>query len=212
VSERHVPKSHPADEADDQPIGILRTFQKHQAALRDYIARFVRRSHDIDDIAQESFLRAYDAERARQHLIEHPRSFLFRIAHNVALKELRRKSNQIIDYLEEIDDSDIPWAGDTLEDVVIADQLVIGIHCEAVAQLPVKCRRVYLMRKVHGMSHQEIAERLNIAVSSVEKHISKGVRDCRRYVTLRQQGLDPRATREAIKARPANRSGGTTHG
>jgi len=58
----------------------------------------------------------------------------------------------------------------------------LGIHCEAVAGLPPQCRRVYLMRKVYGMSHKEIAGQLGIAVSTVEKHLIKGVKLCDRYV------------------------------
>lgn len=63
----------------------------------------------------------------------------------------------------------------------MADQ-TIGVHCEAVARLPPKCRRVYLMRKVHGMSHKEIAQHMGITTTTVERHITKGIRDCARYM------------------------------
>jgi DNA-directed RNA polymerase specialized sigma24 family protein len=43
--------------------GVLNAFQDHQLALRRFISRLVRRSSDIDDIAQETFLRAYNAEK-----------------------------------------------------------------------------------------------------------------------------------------------------
>ena len=39
-------------------------------------------------------------------------------------------------------------------------------------------RRVYLMRKVHGMPHKDIAEQLGIARSTVEKHLTKGLEVC----------------------------------
>jgi RNA polymerase sigma-70 factor (ECF subfamily) len=81
----------------------------------------------------------------------------------------------------------------------MAEQL-IGIHCEAAAQLPPRCRRVYLMRKVHGMSHKEIAEELNIAISTVEKHMSKGVRDCASFIQQRTGDNQPN------NAQPANNS------
>ena len=128
------------------PIGknnstpVLLAFRKHQAALRRFISRFVQRAQDIDDVAQEAFLRAYRAEKGKP--IEQPKSFLFRIAHNVAITELTKKSTQIIDYIADIDESAVVWLEPSAEEQVSAEQL-IGIHCEAVAQLPPQCRRVF---------------------------------------------------------------------
>jgi RNA polymerase sigma-70 factor (ECF subfamily) len=161
---------------------VLQAFQKHQGALRRFISRFVQRKQDIDDVAQEAFMRAYRAEKAKP--IEQPKSFLFRIAHNVAITELTKKSHQIIDYIADIDESAVVWLDDSAEEQVLAEELV-GIHCEAVAQLPPQCRRVFLMRKVHGMSHKDIAVELGISISTVEKHMSKGVRACASYIEQR---------------------------
>ena len=163
---------------------VLDAFIQHERALRRYISRFVRKRHDIEDVAQEAFLRAYRVEQ--DHDIEQPKSFLFRIAHNIAVTELRRKSSQIVDYIEDIDPSNVLSNGSSAEDEAVAKQS-LGIHCEAVAQLPEQCRRVYLLRKVHGLTHKEISEYLNISVSTVEKHLAKGVRLCARYIEAAEQ-------------------------
>jgi RNA polymerase sigma-70 factor (ECF subfamily) len=47
---------------------------------------------------------------------------------------------------------------------------------EAIAQLPEGCRAVLLLRKVELLSHREIAERLGIAVSTVEKQHARALR------------------------------------
>ena len=164
---------------------VLSAFVQHQSALRRYISRFVRRRHDIDDVAQEVFLRAFRTEKQRE--IEQPKSFLFKIAHNVAVTELTKKSSQILDYIEDIDSSGVIATEGHAESEAIGRQ-TLGIHCEAVAKLPEQCRKVYLMRKVHGMSHKEISERLGIAVSTVEKHLAKGVRLCAGYVRDMEAG------------------------
>lgn len=161
---------------------VLQAFQKHQGALRRFISRFVQRTQDIDDVAQEAFMRAFRAEKGKP--IEQPKSFLFRIAHNVAITELTKKSHQIIDYIADIDESAVVWLDDSAEEQVMAEEM-IGIHCEAVAQLPPQCRRVFLMRKVHGMSHKEISVELGIAISTVEKHMSKAVRASANYIEQR---------------------------
>ena len=159
--------------------GIYDAYTRHQAALKRYISRFLPNSYDIEDVSQETFLRAFTTEKSRE--IEQPKSFLFRIAKHVALTQLTQKSRQITDYLEDFDESEVLLTEDTVEDELIARE-TLGIHCEAVAGLPPQCRRVYLMRKVYGMSHKEIAGQLGIAVSTVEKHLIKGVEQCDRYV------------------------------
>ena len=165
-----------------QAAAVLTAFEKHQLALKRFISRFLRNTQDIEDVAQEAFLRAYSAGKDADTEIKQPKSFLFRIAKNVAVSELRSKSRQITDYIEDQAAPDVLQGEWTTEDEVMARQK-LGIHCEAVATLPPQCRRVYLLRKVYGMPHKEIAERLGIAVSTVEKHLIKGVELCDRYVS-----------------------------
>jgi len=57
-----------------------------------------------------------------------------------------------------------------------------GRFCDAVRQLPVQCRRVFVLKKVYGHSQQEIANQLGIAENTVEKHIAKGMALCLRYM------------------------------
>ena len=169
----------------DKKTAVYDAFITHQASLKRFISRFIRNASDVEDIAQEAFLRAYSTEKDRE--IEQPKSFLFRIAKHVALTQLTQKSRQITDYIEDFDNSEVLTGEDFVQEEIMAQQ-ALGIHCEAVAELAPQCRRVYLMRKVYGMPHREIAERLGIAVSTVEKHLIKGVEQCDRYVRERMDG------------------------
>jgi RNA polymerase sigma-70 factor (ECF subfamily) len=71
--------------------------------------------------------------------------------------------------------------GPSVEEEVEAEQSM-NIYCEAVEALPEKCRRVFIMRKVNGMRHKEIADHLGITVGAVEKHLHNGARSCRAYI------------------------------
>jgi len=168
--------------AKSQSTPILAAFEKHQTALKRFISRYLRNTQDIEDVAQEAFLRAYNAERSTH--VQQPKSFLFRIAKNIAISELRSKSRKITDYIEDQDESSVLVGEWSPEDEMIAQQK-LGIHCEAVASLTEKCRRVYLMRKVYGLSHKEISERLGIAASTVEKHLMNGVQACDEFIRIR---------------------------
>jgi RNA polymerase sigma factor (sigma-70 family) len=159
-------------------------YRQYESSLKRFISRFLPKAQDIEDVAQETFLRAYVTEQGRA--IEQPKSFLFRIAKNVALNQLARKSNQIIVHLEDLGLVDVLSTEATVEDELQARQ-TLGLHCEAVAALPPQCRRVYLLRKVYGLSHKDIAKRMGIAVSTVEKHLVKGMEECDRYVRTRSE-------------------------
>ena len=158
---------------------VTAAFLEHQSFLKKFLSRYLYERQDIEDVTQETYLRAYKAEQIKD--IEQPKAFLFRIARNIALTSLTKKSNQISDCIADLDDSMVIDNEATVENEVEARQN-LGIYCEAVAALPEQCRRVFLLRKIHGLSHKEIAKRMELSVSSVEKHLLKGVTRCRAFV------------------------------
>ena len=167
--------------------GVLDAFIKNQTSLRAFISRFMVSSHDIEDVSQEAFLRAYKAER--ETAIEQPKAFLFRIATNLLLNEFGRKSRKATDYVPDLEILDILPEGETLEENIIAQQR-IGIYCEAIASLPKQCRRVILMKKFYGLPTKEVARRLGISTSTVEKHMTKGLKDCNAVLVERYKEVN----------------------
>ena len=54
----------------------------------------------------------------------------------------------------------------------------------ALSELPAACRECFLLRKLDGLSHLEIADRLGVSRSMVEKHIVNAMKHCR--IRIRQ--------------------------
>lgn len=151
---------------------LLDTYIGCEQSLKRFLSNFTRKPEDIEELAQETFLRAFDVELSQE--IKSPKAYLFRVARNITLRELSKKTRQLTDYLEEsVDESKLAKVA-SLEEELIAQQ-TLKQCCDAIAELPEQCRRVFLMRKVHALSHKEIACQLGISVSTVEKHIAKGV-------------------------------------
>ena len=103
------------------------------------------------------------------------------MAKNVALKKLTNKANQITDYIEDFGFSEVFGTEASIDQHIEAEEL-LGAYCEAVATLSDKCREVFLFRKVHGLAHKEIAERMSLSVSSVHKYLRQGMSVCDAFV------------------------------
>lgn len=166
---------------------ILLSFLKHESFLKRFIRRFLTRQEDIDEVAQESFLKAYATELQRP--IEQPKSFLFQIARNEALSRLRKQSLRIQEYIEEIDASLVADES-TPADAQAEQQQMLGIFCEAIATLPLQCRKAFILRMTYGMSHKEIAVKMGISVSTVEKHLALGLQRSSQFVLDRERRRD----------------------
>ena len=169
---------------------MARAFLSCESALKRFLGRFLYKPEDVDEIAQETFLRAYHASKTTD--VQSPQAYLFRVAKHIAFKELDRKSTKMTDYLEEALNLDILETGSSVEEELMADQKITR-YCEAIATLPPQCRRVFLMRKVQAKSYQEIAETLGIGISAVEKHISKGIDRFDDYMSLQEQHYQRRS-------------------
>ena len=169
---------------------VTSAFLLHRKFLHKFLTRFFYEEQDIEDVTQETFLRAYAAEQKKAKGIEHPKAYLFRIARNIALTRLTNKSKQITSYIEDLSDSTVISSEVNAEDEAEAQE-TLGIYCEAVASLSEKCRQVFLLRKVHGLSHKEIAEHMSLSVSSVEKYLRTGILTCREYLREREAETQP---------------------
>lgn len=167
---------------------LLEAYENHLSALKRFVMRIIHAENDVDDVVQEAFIRAYKTEADTD--IRQPKSYLFRVAKHVALNQIRQKVNRPTDFIEGSDPPNALVEEWTPEDEVLAQER-LGIHCTAVAALPPKRRKVYLMRKVYGMSHKSIAESLGITVSTVEAHLAKAFKECHAHVKARSGEYEP---------------------
>ena len=160
---------------------LSRVFLENNLFLKKYLRRFLYQEQDIEDVVQETYIRACNADKAND--IEYPKAYLFRIAKNLALDELDRRSRKMTDFIEECEAASMVELSENMDEQIQAEQSVL-LHCKAATMLPKRCREVYLLRKVHGLSHKEIAARLDISLSAVGKHLTKGMLRCQKYIEI----------------------------
>lgn len=161
----------------------LEKFLTHRPLLFRVISRIVR-PDEIEDIVQETFLHSYAA--ARNTRISNPRAFMVTVAKNIALNHNNRAENRLNCSMNDLIDPDILTLADSAEMQCQSDERFL-IFCKAVAGLPVNCRRVFILKKVYGLSQKEIASHLKISPSTVEKHVAKGMQKTAQY--MEEKGL-----------------------
>lgn len=167
---------------------VFRMFEKHRAALRRVVRRHLGPGQDPDDVLQEAFLRAYGAEL--KHDVEQPKAFLFQVARNTALGERRRSSASPIDGTVDPESDALPTDASAIDAAEVLDgRRKLHAFTMAVLQLPPRCRRAFLLRRMEGLSYKQIANRMGISVSAAEKHVATGLLRCHAYLT--ERGYEP---------------------
>ncbi len=140
--------------------------------LRRYFARRVNNDVIVDDLVQDVMLRMHARDAGDR--IEHLEGYIFRTASSVLLDQARRDKTRHATRHKELTEKDHPADEFTAERVLQAREELSRIVL-ALADLPERTRDIFLMRRYEGMSHSEIAGKIGISVSAIEKHIAKAV-------------------------------------
>ena len=160
---------------------ILEAYLENEAALKRFLRRFIKSREGVDDLAQEAFLRAFAAESKRA--IEAPKAFLFKVARNLALNELARLSTATTEPIGDFEGQEVlEDSSQAAVDDAVDGRERIRMLARAIAALPPQCAKVFILRKMQGLSQKEIAARLNISVRTVENHVALGLVRCRAYM------------------------------
>lgn len=160
--------------------------QPHEAMLRAWLGRRFTSRVDIDDIVQEACLRVLQARGSGP--LASPKAFLFATARNLALDRLRRHEVSRTDLLGEIDSLHVLDERDGIPETLARNQ-ELALLTEAIQSLPARCRQILTLRKLYGLSHKEIAERLGVSESTVSNQITIGIEKCTEFFA--QHGDDP---------------------
>ena len=151
---------------------------KYQRRIQRLIGRMVRDVDLVEDIAQETFIRAYKA----LHQFRGDAQFytwLYRIAVNTAKKslmELKRDLTVSESYFKSDDDDETktskiePMDDETPETVFAAKEIATMVNL-ALAELPDDLRQAVTLREIEGLSYEEISIAMNCPIGTVRSRI-----------------------------------------
>ncbi|MFT2089782.1 RNA polymerase sigma factor [Paraglaciecola sp. 2405UD69-4] len=147
---------------------------------------------EAEDVVQdtcERVIRAQSTDKISN--VINLKAYMYKTAKNITLNEFRRNKNQQ-KALENVEVQEEQSEENDTESKIEARQDLQQV-LDAINTLPPKCREAFILRHVEQLSYKEIAERQQVSIKTVEKHLAKGVRYTHLLFKSIKKGNDPSA-------------------
>lgn len=157
------------------PVSVL--YREHGTWLQGWLRRRLGCVWEAADLTQDTFIRVLTSPSASAQLdgLREPRHFLVAIARRVMIDHLRRRS------LERAWLDAMALQPEPLAQSPETRALIVETLCQIDAMLDglgAKPRQAFLLSQLEGLSYAEIAQRLQVSVSSVKKYMARATEHC----------------------------------
>lgn len=163
-------------------------FLYHQQTWR-YAMSLVRQPTEAEELVQEAYARLFALEDWAS--IANPHAFTMRIVRNLAIERFRAAEVVRLDRGAILHTLEVPDQ-DPTPDVVAMDRSELRHVVQVMEEMPPRMREAMHLRRIEGLPPAQVAERMNISVSTVETHLVKALR----LLMLRTNRRDEKAKTE----------------
>ena len=167
--------------------------QKYERGLTHHIRRLVRRPDDVEDLVQETYIKAFGAldTYAPQFAFS---TWLYKIATNHAIDYLRKRRVPTVSLDKPVQTREGEMQIEVADSTFRPDRPIVEdqrktILQEAVDALPEKYHRVIVMRHQQEMAYEEIAEQLGLPLGTVKAHIFRARELLNKYLRDKRDSL-----------------------
>ena len=186
VSRTSMPEDKRSDHAlieatksgDEAAFGEI--MDRYRSPITNYLYRFLNDYEEAVDLAQETFVRVYFAID-RYHTQFAFSTYIYRIATNLAISEIRRRKRRrlmsLTGLFQSEDDTQVEFQPpDTrkLQDIELVEDERSQVIARAIAALPEKYRVPVILRDIEGCSYDEIAEIMQLGLGTTKSRINRG--------------------------------------
>lgn len=168
---------------------------KYQAKILALVSRYVQDSHEVQDVTQEAFIKAYRAlPRFRGDAAFY--TWLYRIAINTAKNHLVSRSRRPPGSDVEIEDAEYYEAGGALREQENPENQLFRAELEkvvntAIKELPDDLRAAVTLREFDGLSYEDIADIMDCPVGTVRSRIFRAREAIDTRIQAQLDGRDP---------------------
>jgi RNA polymerase sigma-70 factor (family 1) len=164
--------------SEGDEVAFEKIFHHYNARIYPFILKRTKSVGIAEDIVQELFLKLW---HNRQELlaIDNYESYIYTMAINMVYNHFRKLASETR-MLNELWQTMDEFRNTTEEDFEYKESETLII--QAVEQLAPQCKKIYLLSREQGLSHEQIAQELNISRSTVNNQITKALHFIREYI------------------------------
>lgn len=150
-------------------VAFYNLYERYCKRLYGFVLKYIKQEADAEEIVQEVFIKVWEA-RAKINTYSSFESFLFTIAYNATISLFRKRvtEKKYLEYL--MSSQQVEMAPDAADEIHF-HELNEKLHA-LFNELTTRQKEVFQLSREEGLSHEEIARKLNISVATVKKHLS----------------------------------------
>lgn len=161
---------------DEQAFREL--FYRYKAKLFSFLLDLTRSRAQAEDMLQEIFLKIW-IHRANLQKVKDFDAYLFTIGRYLVVDSVRRIGRESIFLRQTSRDNTSAYSADR----EFAAKEIYELYQRALDRLPPQQLKVYLLHSEKGLRQQEIANQLNLSLSTVQNHMFRAVQNIRSFLS-----------------------------
>lgn len=153
---------------DGDVLAFDTIYKNYSHRLYGFVYKFIKQEEDTEEIIQEVFIKLWQS-RSKIDLNSSFESYLFTITYNSTVSLLRKRVHETkyTDYIKSIQ---IKHEGDDIFDLIHFEEIKHKYE-ELLEQLTPRQKEIFLLSRTEGLSHKEIAQKLDISANTVKNHL-----------------------------------------
>lgn len=163
---------------------MIQALENTRVELRRFLVARTGCEAEADDVISELWIKV---NASHSGPVANPKNYLFKMANNLVLdrrRELQRRERREHEWTNSLHGA---FSTELADEAPNAEQSLIEREeieqlSEAIAKLPAGAQRVLRLHKLNGFSHAEVAEKLGVSKSAVEKHMAVAMTHLRRLL------------------------------
>jgi RNA polymerase sigma-70 factor, ECF subfamily len=153
----------------DDMVAFYQLYERYSRRLYGFVIRYMKLEADAEEIVQEVFIKIWES-RNKIDVYSTFDSFLFTIAYNAMISQFRKRTNEK-KYLEHLKSLQQVETATDLNDEIHYNELNKKVQA-LLNELTPRQKEIFQLSREEGLTHEEIAIKLDISVNTVKKHIT----------------------------------------
>lgn len=153
----------------DDRVAFYHIYERYSKRLYGFVLRYIKQKEDAEEIVQEVFVKIWET-RNKIDAYSSFEAFLFTIAYNTTISLLRKRTSEKI-YLDHLKSLQQCANSPDLIDEIQYNELNDRVQ-SLLNELTSRQKEIFQLSREEGLTHDEIAKKLDISVNTVKKHMA----------------------------------------